>query len=141
MRLYRLTIFAIAAMFAGGGGRLIRQLLQVPLAGLIQAHRSRILFLIIVAVGGLGNVYGALVGSVAIVLLTEFLKRLSTRPDFPARAPVVLQSIVYAAILILIMLFLPRGLLPGMIHSGRQLIARIRGTRTIGVPLDELADG
>jgi branched-chain amino acid transport system permease protein len=79
-------------------------------------------------------------------LLTEFLKRLSTRPDLPARAPVVLQSIVYAAILILIMLFLPPGLLPGLIQLARRLIARLRGARASDTgqnqtPIGELADG
>jgi branched-chain amino acid transport system permease protein len=145
VRLYRLTIFAIAAMFAGAAGGLFASYFKFLSPDSFKPTLS-ILFLIIVAVGGLGNVYGALVGSVAIVLLTEFLKRLSTRPDLPARAPVVLQSIVYAAILILIMLFLPRGLLPGLTQFARRLIARFRGTRADDTrqndaPLGELADG
>ena len=62
------------------------------------------------------------------------------------RAPVVLQSIVYAAILILIMLFMPRGLLPGIQQFVARLIARIRGTqitdaRQNETPVSELADG
>jgi branched-chain amino acid transport system permease protein len=145
VRLYRLTIFAIAAMFAGAAGGLFASYFKFLSPDSFKPTLS-ILFLIIVAVGGLGNVYGALVGSVAIVLLTEFLKRLSTRPDLPARAPVVLQAIVYAAILILIMLFLPRGLLPGLTQFARRLIARFRGTRADDTrqndaPLGELADG
>lgn len=145
VRLYRLTIFAIAAMFAGAAGGLFASYFKFLSPDSFKPSLS-ILFLIIVAVGGLGNVYGALVGSVSIVLLTEFLKRLSTRPDLPARAPVVLQSIVYAAILILIMLFMPRGLLPGMMQFIRQMIARIQGkrstdTRQNEAPLSELADG
>jgi branched-chain amino acid transport system permease protein len=145
VRLYRLTIFAIAAMFAGAAGGLFASYFKFLSPDSFKPTLS-ILFLIIVAVGGLGNVYGAFVGSVSIVLLTEFLKRLSTRPDLPARAPVVLQSIVYAAILVLIMLFLPRGLLPGLIQFARRLIARLRGTRATDTgqnqtPLGELADG
>lgn len=145
VRLYRLTIFAIAALFAGMAGGLFASYFKFLSPDSFKPSLS-ILFLIIVAVGGLGNVYGALVGSVSIVLLTEFLKRLSTRPDFPARAPVVLQSIVYAAILILIMLFLPRGLLPGIVEFGRRLVARVRGVRAGDArqnesPLGGLADG
>lgn len=145
VRLYRLTIFAIAALFAGAAGGLFASYFKFLSPDSFKPTLS-ILFLIIVAVGGLGNVYGALAGSVSIVLLTEFLKRLSTRPDFPARAPVVLQSIVYAAILILIMLFMPRGLLPGIIQFARHLIAHLRGTRTSDVrqndaPIGDLADG
>jgi branched-chain amino acid transport system permease protein len=145
VRLYRLTIFAIAAMFAGAAGGLFASYFKFLSPDSFKPSLS-ILFLIIVAVGGLGNVYGALAGSVAIVLLTEFLKRLSTRPDIPARAPVVLQSIVYATILILIMLFLPRGLLPGISQFARHLIARLRGAqateaRQNEAPLGDLADG
>ncbi len=142
---YRLTVFAIAAAFAGAAGGLFATYFKFLSPDSFKPSLS-ILFLIIVAVGGLGNVYGALVGSVSIVLLTEFLKRLSTRPDFPARAPVVLQSIVYAAILILIMLFMPRGLLPGIQQFAGSLIARLRGapapdTRQNEAPVGELADG
>jgi hypothetical protein len=59
---------------------------------------------------------------------------------------VVLQSIVYAAILVLIMLFLPRGLLPGLIQFARRLLARLQGTHTADegqnqAPIGELADG
>lgn len=145
VRLYRLTVFAVAALFAGAAGGLFASYFKFLSPDSFKPSLS-ILFLIIVAVGGLGNVYGALVGSVAIVLLTEFLKRLSTRPDIPARAPVVLQSIVYAAILILIMLFMPRGLLPGILHITRHIIARARGLRPIDAhqneaPIGELADG
>lgn len=145
VRLSRLTVFAIAALFAGAAGGLFASYFKFLSPDSFKPSLS-ILFLIIVAVGGLGNVYGALVGSVSIVLLTEFLKRLSTRPDLPARAPVVLQSIVYAAILILIMLFMPRGLLPGIAQFARRIAARVRGARTIDThqneaPVGELADG
>jgi len=145
VRLYRLTIFAIAATFAGAAGGLFASYFKFLSPDSFTPTLS-ILFLIIVAVGGLGNVYGALVGSVAIVLLTEFLKRLSTRPDVPARAPVVLQSLVYAAILILIMLFLSRGLLPGIQQFVATLIARFKGKQVVDArqnegPVGELADG
>ncbi|MHB8647289.1 MAG: branched-chain amino acid ABC transporter permease [Thermomicrobiales bacterium] len=145
VRLYRLTIFAIAATFAGAAGGLFASYFKFLSPDSFTPTLS-ILFLIIVAVGGLGNVYGALVGSAAIVLLTEFLKDLSTRPDIPARAPVVLQSLVYAAILVLIMLFLPRGLLPGVQHFVSLLIARFKGkpvvdTRQNDAPVGDLTDG
>lgn len=145
VRLYRLTVFAIAAMFAGAAGGLFASYFKFLSPDSFRPSLS-ILFLIIVAVGGLGSVYGALVGSVSIVLLTEILKRISTQPDLPARAPVVLQSIVYAAILILIMLFMPRGLLPGIVQFIQRLSARFRGTPSLDTrqneaPIGEPADG
>ncbi len=145
VRRYRLTIFAIAAAFAGAAGGLFASYFKFLSPDSFTPTLS-ILFLIIVAVGGLGNVYGALVGSAAIVLLTEFLKRLSTRPDVPARAPVVLQSLVYATVLILIMLFMSRGLLPGIQQFAGTLIARAKGKSVLDThqneaPVGELADG
>ncbi|MDQ6603367.1 MAG: branched-chain amino acid ABC transporter permease [Chloroflexota bacterium] len=145
VRLYRLTIFAIAATFAGAAGGLFASYFKFLSPDSFTPTLS-ILFLIIVAVGGLGNVYGALVGSASIVLLTEFLKQLSTRPGVPARAPVVLQSLVYATILVLIMLFMSRGLLPGIQQFVAHLIARFKGntvadTRQNEAPVGDLADG
>ena len=144
VRQYRLTIFAIAAAFAGAAGGLFAGYFKFLSPDSFTPTLS-ILFLIIVAVGGLGNVYGALIGSVSIVLLREFLTRLSTRPDVPARAPVVLQSVVYAVILVLIMLFMPRGLLPGIQRFITNLVARFRGQRVADprqneAPIGELAD-
>jgi branched-chain amino acid transport system permease protein len=130
VRRYRLTVFAIAAMFAGAAGGLFASYYKFLSPDSFKPTLS-ILFLIIVAVGGLGNVYGALVGSFAIVLLTEFLKRVSTQPDLPARAPIVLQGVVYALILILIMLFMPRGLLPGIQSLWNNITARIQGKRSL----------
>lgn len=142
--LYRLTVFAIAAAFAGAAGGLFAAYFKFLSPDSFKPSLS-ILFLIIVAVGGLGNVYGALVGSLLIVVLTEVLKTLSTRPGFPARAPVVLQTMVYAAILVLIMLFMPRGLLPQLLAWGRRLFARTRGVQPAvshqnDTPAGEIAD-
>jgi len=145
VRRYRLTIFAIAATFAGAAGGLFASYFKFLSPDSFTPTLS-ILFLIIVAVGGLGNVYGALVGSVAIMLLTEFLKQLSTRPGVPARAPVVLQSLVYATILVLIMLFMSRGLLPGIQQLAAHLIARFKGNMVVDArqneaPVGDLTDG
>ncbi len=125
VRLYRLTIFAIAAAFAGAAGGLFALYFKFLSPDSFKPSLS-VLFLIIVAVGGLGNVYGALVGSVAIVVLTAVLRRVSTRPDFPSQAPVVLQTIVYALILVGIMRFMPQGLLPEVAGWFRRRIARSR---------------
>lgn len=140
VRLYRLTVFAIAAMFAGAAGGLFASYYKFLSPDSFRPSLS-ILFLIIVAVGGLGNVYGALIGSFAIVLLTEFLKRASTQPDLPPRAPVVLQGVIYALILILIMLFMPRGLLPGIQSLWNRILTRIQGKRVLDLHQNEPAVG
>ena len=51
-------------------------------------------FVVMVAVGGLGNIYGAVAGTVAILYLEQKLRELGTRPDLfgwdlPDAAPTV----------------------------------------------------
>jgi branched-chain amino acid transport system permease protein len=84
-----------------------------------------------VAVGGMGSVYGAVVGAVAITYLEDKLRELGTREellgfDLPAQAPQVFSVGVFGAILILVMLFAPRGLLPSM-RAGAARLQRDRG--------------
>lgn len=120
---YRLAVFALAAGFAGAAGGLYALYFRFLSPDSFKPALS-ILFLIIVAVGGLGNIAGALIGAATIEILTEVLKNLSTRPDMPARAPVVLQTMVYALVLIAIMRFLPRGLVPAIGDGLRRLFTR-----------------
>lgn len=131
---YRLAVFALAAGFAGAAGGLFALYFRFLVPDTFRPALS-ILFLIIVAVGGLGNVSGALIGSVSIVVLTEALRSVSTRPDLPARAPVVLQLMVYALVLVLIMRFMPRGLVPTLLDLIRRPFTRRGDTGTPPAPL------
>ncbi len=117
--LYRLHLFALAAALAGLAGGLYASYLGYISPDGFGVQLS-ILFLIMVVIGGLGSVWGALVGTVVIQLLTQGLQQLATHPGLPARAPVVLETVVYAVILVLIMLFLPSGLLPGLQAGSRR---------------------
>jgi branched-chain amino acid transport system permease protein len=81
-------------------------------------------FVLMVAVGGLGNVYGAVVGTVAILYLEHEVRELGTREsllgwDLPAQAPSVLSLGIFGLILIAVMLFFPRGLLPAVVDGAR----------------------
>ena len=54
-------------------------------------------FVVMVAVGGLGNIYGAVAGTVAILYLEQKLRDLGTQPDLarlglPDAAPTVFCS-------------------------------------------------
>ncbi|MBA2461736.1 MAG: hypothetical protein H0V45_08245, partial [Actinobacteria bacterium] len=83
-------------------------------------------FVVIVVVGGLGSVYGAVLGAIAIVWLQDRLQQLGTREqllgfDLPVQAPGVFRIGVFALILIVVMLFLPRGVLPALGDGVRRL--------------------
>jgi branched-chain amino acid transport system permease protein len=94
-------------------------------------------FVVMVAVGGLGNVYGAVGGTVAILYLEQKLRDLGTRPDLfgwdlPDAAPTVFSFGVFGLILMAIMLFFPRGLLPALGDASAGVWERVRSARRPG---------
>jgi branched-chain amino acid transport system permease protein len=125
----KLRLFVLAAALAGLAGGFFAYYLLFLSPDAFPLILS-ITFVVMVAVGGMGSVYGAVVGAVAITYLEDKLRELGTREellgyDLPAQAPQVFSVGVFGAILILVMLFAPRGLLPslraGATAAGRRL--------------------
>ena len=88
-----------------------------------------------VAVGGLGNVYGAVVGTVGMLYLEHKLRVLGTHEtllgwDLPPQRRRSSRWASSASILIPVMLFFPHGLLPALLDSLRS--RRQRWTRPPG---------
>ena len=115
---YKLQLFVFAAALAGLAGGLFTfyaQFLGPEDFGIIVS----LLFVVMVSIGGLGSVYGAVVGAVTIVYTEHKLRELGTHEtllgwDLPATGPSILSLGVFGLLLILIMLFFPNGLLPGI---------------------------
>jgi branched-chain amino acid transport system permease protein len=63
-------------------------------------------------VGGMGTRWGPVVGATAITLLVQAFNDLGTRPGMPSYAPTVLTYAGYSVVLILVLLFMPAGLVP-----------------------------
>lgn len=96
---YKIIAFVIGAIFAG-------------IAGALSAHKFYVInptsfnymksfeILVIVVLGGLGSTTGAIVGAIVLTLLFTMLQ------DYPD-----LRMIIYSTILILMMIFRPKGLL------------------------------
>ena len=80
-------------------------------------------YVVMAVVGGLGTIWGPVVGATAITLLVQALNTLGTQPGMPRLRADVLSYAVYAVVLILVVLFLPRGLLPALT---RRLPSRVR---------------
>jgi branched-chain amino acid transport system permease protein len=122
---YKLRLFVLSAALAGLAGGLYTFFLlflspdAFPLLLSIQ-------FVVMVVVGGLGSVPGAVVGAIAIVLLQDWLVDLGTREGMPAQAPRVLSIGVFGLILASVMLFAPRGVLPVLAGAARLAWARVR---------------
>ncbi|MGW4801398.1 branched-chain amino acid ABC transporter permease [Nonomuraea sp. NPDC004297] len=113
---YKLVVFALSAAFAGLAGGIYCFYTGYVAPGSFPVLLS-IQYIVMAVVGGLGTIWGAVAGAAAITLLVQGLDRLATLPGMPAYAPGVLSYAVYALVLIVVVLFLPRGLVPAV--SGR----------------------
>ena len=121
---YKLQLFVFSAALAGLAGGMYAYLLQYLSPDAFPLIVS-ITFVVMVAVGGMGSLYGAVLGAVAITWLQDRLQQLGTRQellgfDLPVQAPQVFSIGVFGAILIVVMLFFPRGLLPGLQELARR---------------------
>src|SRR4029453_2926081 len=98
LRNYKLMAFAIGAAYAGIGGALFAPLLGYIDAGAFTLDRptpSRLM----VVMGGLGRFEGPFIGAILVTVLPEVL-----------RASEGLYLVFYAIAVILMMLFMPKGL-------------------------------
>jgi len=110
---YRMLVFALSAGFAGLAGGIYAYYLGYLAPGSFPVLLS-IQYVVMAVVGGLGTIWGGLLGAAAITLLVQVLTDLGTRPGMPSYAPSVLSYAVYAVLLVLVVLFLPRGLAPAL---------------------------
>lgn len=95
---YKTLAFALSAFLGGLGGglyALVTTFLSPDSFGIIES----IYFLVVIVVGGLGSVAGALLGSALLVLLPEMLSAFRQY-----------QAFVYGVLLLSFIVFLPRGL-------------------------------
>ncbi len=83
-------------------------------------------YVVMAVVGGLGSVWGGVVGTLALSLWLQVLSTLSATPGMPAAAGPILQYAGYGVVLVLFLLFVPRGIVPTV--AGRW--AALRGQRS-----------
>jgi branched-chain amino acid transport system permease protein len=110
---YRLLVFAVSAAFAGLAGGIYAFYVGYLAPGSFPVLLS-IEYVVMAVVGGLGSIAGALLGATLITLLVQSLTTLATQPGMPSYAPSVLSYAVYAVLLIVIVLFVPRGIVPAL---------------------------
>lgn len=114
---YKTAAFALSACYAGLAGSLYAHLIH----GLAPEQFNILLsieFLTMVVVGGLGTVRGGLIGAFFLTALPEIFARV---PVLKENANKNLYIVIFGALLILTVTFLPRGLasLPGVIAERR----------------------
>ncbi len=97
--LYKVIAFSLGALFAGMAGGLSAHKFYVINPGSFNFLKS-FEILVMVVLGGLGSTSGAIVGAIVLTVLFTVLQ------EYPE-----LRMIIYSAILILMMIFRPKGLL------------------------------
>lgn len=117
---HRLLVFALAAAFAGLAGGIYAFYLGYLSPGSFPVLLS-IQYVVMAVVGGLGTSWGAVFGAAAVTLLVQGLTDLGTRPGLPDYAPAVLSYAGYGLVLVVMVLFLPRGLIPAATSVWRSL--------------------
>jgi branched-chain amino acid transport system permease protein len=126
---YKLQLFVFAAALAGLAGGLFTFYAQFvgPEDFVIVLS---LLFVVMVSIGGLGSVYGAVVGAVTIVWVEHKLRELGTHEsllgwELPPQGPSILSLGAFGLLLIMIMLFFPHGLLPAVLDGFATVRSRI----------------
>jgi branched-chain amino acid transport system permease protein len=104
---FKVMIFAIACGLVGFQGSLLAHFITFVAPGSYTFNESLNL-LVMNVIGGMGSLAGPLIGAVFLTALPEFL-----------RGWVELQRVLYGVVLMLVMLFVPGGL----IEIGRRLLS------------------
>jgi branched-chain amino acid transport system permease protein len=109
----KLGAITLSAAFMGAGGAFYVQVFQYIDPAIAFGPASSVEALVAAIVGGMGTLWGPLLGAAVLHLLAELTRNLFGQ--LPG-----LNMVVYGSVLVLIVMFLPRGL-AGMGRSVREL--------------------
>ena len=106
---YKLAAFVVAAVYASVAGSLFAHFIGFISPEVFGLSMVTLSFTMLY-LGGIGTIWGPIIGAVIVSMLPELFRGLKE-----------LQDIAYASVLILILIFFPRGLaaLPGMLWRRR----------------------
>jgi branched-chain amino acid transport system permease protein len=114
----KLGAIALSGAFMGAAGALYVQVFQYIDPGLAYGPHTSVEALVAAIVGGLGTLWGPVLGALALHLLADL-----TRNLFGALPGI--NMVIYGAVLVAIVMFAPRGIL-GLGQSVRNLWSRPR---------------
>ena len=121
---YKVTAFVIGAFFAGVAGALFA-LHERSITPSYFGIQKSIEIVVMVTLGGLGSISGAILAAIVLTLLPEVLRNVS-------REVVEYRMVIYSLLLVIIMLLRPQGLL-----GGWELWPRRRGPARLPSPSEQ----
>lgn len=118
---YKIQVFALSALFASVSGSLYAHYVTYIDPEPFDVMHS-VLLVTMVAVGGMHQIWGAVIGAVSLTLLPEVLSFLGENVSFMGLSYKTDYNIlVYGGILLFIMLFLPDGIAGGFYKLGESI--------------------
>jgi branched-chain amino acid transport system permease protein len=109
----KVGVFALSAAFAGLAGAVTAFFTPYVSADSFPPLES-FTYVIMAVVGGLGTIWGGVVGAVVVSVLLQVLNNVSSQPGLPPTAAPIIQYAAYGTVLILALLFMPRGIVPSV---------------------------
>ncbi|MBI5029698.1 MAG: branched-chain amino acid ABC transporter permease [Chloroflexi bacterium] len=107
---YKVAVFTLSAVYASIAGALYVFWIGLISPSVVSINLS-VELVVMVAIGGLASVWGAIFGAAAITLLTEILR--NVLPQLLSGASGEQEIIAFGLILMIVMIFLPEGLTTG----------------------------
>lgn len=117
---YKMQIFVLSAMFAGLAGWLFAHM-SYSISPSSFTFDASIIFLAMVVLGGSGSVWGALIGTLLIQTLGIIVHALGEQVSFITSD---FEHVLYGLILMLVVIFVPRGLFPATADKVRAIILK-----------------
>ncbi|QZT35278.1 branched-chain amino acid ABC transporter permease [Caldalkalibacillus thermarum TA2.A1] len=108
---YKMQIFILSAVYAGLAGWLFAHMSYSISPGSFALNAS-ILFLTMVVLGGSTSVWGAVIGAILITVITVIVHALGLRYAFITSD---FEHVLFGLILMLVIIFMPRGLFPTLV--------------------------
>jgi branched-chain amino acid transport system permease protein len=109
---YRMAVITIGCAIAGLAGSFLPHLMRFVSPESFSWHESLVL-LIMITVGGLGSLPGAIIGAAVLIIVPEFLRDLAQYKMF-----------VYGVLLVMCMMLMPSGIAGAMANLWRRYSAK-----------------
>jgi len=124
---YKVIAFAISAAFGAVGGAFFARWVTFLSPDMFKFWES-FLILCMIVLGGMGNVWGVMVGAFVLVSMSEILRELLPLLGLP----VEVRFLAFGLIMVLMMRFRPAGLLPIPAVAARMRAGRVRRKKIKG---------
>ncbi len=128
---YKVAVFSASAFFAGIGGALFAYSLNSIAAPTVETQLT-LKIISMAVVGGMGTISGSFGGAYFLIFITwimnDLTRALSTIPGLYSINTIYkkYEDIFYYGLIIIVLLFMPQGVITSLINNMRKILKRIK---------------